>query len=148
MEKVLTDEERDALLEIFQNGEQRAGDGASPADRAPLAVHDTNRRFIRLPQRLEAVLRAGGRRYPVLVTNIGLGGVFVCSETDLPVDELVEMEIAFQNPEAITHARGQVCWQKRIDTKTRGLGIRFSALDTDDLWAIVANLEQTWDEVR
>jgi Tfp pilus assembly protein PilZ len=140
MERVLTEEEISALLELFHAGPMAGGMESGP-ESGSLVEHELQRRFFRASQCLPAVLRVDGTAHQVEVTNISLGGVFIRCTIELPAGKPVEMELELPGPREKVFLSGCVCWQKRSCQAT-GLGVRFSHLPADAIWAIVSNIEQ------
>jgi Tfp pilus assembly protein PilZ len=141
MDRVLTDEELNALRELFRTSTQ-ADEVEEPMESESLVEHELQRRFFRLNQCLPAVVLIGGKPHQVEAVNIGLGGVFIRGRLELPVDRRVEMELELPHPKARISLTGNVCWLKKKHGQVTGLGIRFSALPTEAIWTIIANIEQ------
>jgi Tfp pilus assembly protein PilZ len=141
MDRVLTEEEISALLELFHNG-HTPRDGEPGAESGSLVEHELQRRFFRSSQCLPAILQVDGKDYPVEATNISLGGVFIRCTLELPAGKKVDMELELSGPGERVVLPGFVCWQKRSGEQAIGLGVRFSLLPADAIWAIVANIEQ------
>jgi len=143
MKKILTEEEIDALMKMFRLDREFEIPEGQPADEMFSVVNgEIQRRFFRFQQALDTTMTADGKPYNVKATNIGLGGVFVISDLDLPIGKKIELSIRLPKPEAIIHATSRVCWQKKVENHVMGLGVRFSALEVDHIWAIVANMKQ------
>lgn len=140
MSGVLSEEEINALLELFRVGNTSTVE--KQAEKESLVEHDLQRRFFRSSQNLPAVLREGGKSYRVTATNISLGGVFVRSPLPIAIGEKVGLSLELPAPEVCIDVSGCVCWQKKADDEMLGLGIRFSSLTTEAIWAIIANIEQ------
>lgn len=140
MSSVLSEEEMNALLELFQAGNAVPDD--QQARKGSLVEHDLQRRFFRSCQELPAILRVGDKAHRVKATNISLGGVFVCTPLPVVIGEEVGVALELSDPAALIDVRGRVCWQKRSGAEVLGLGIRFCSLPTEAIWAIIANIEQ------
>jgi hypothetical protein len=141
MERILSEEELNALLELFQPAATPRAEGL-PEENGLMAEHELHRKFFRLSQRLPAVLRVDGENYQVEAVNISLGGIFIRGPLELPVDKQVEMKLELPCPRVGIGLSGQVCWQKKDGGRVIGLGIRFSSLPIEAIWAILANTEQ------
>jgi Tfp pilus assembly protein PilZ len=141
MDRVLTEEEISALLELFQNG-RTTPDAESGVESVSLVEHELQRRFFRLSQCLPAILQVDGKNYQVEATNISLGGVFIRCTLELPAGKQVDMELELPGPRDKVVLSGCVCWQKRSREQATGLGVRFSLLPADAIWAIIDNIEQ------
>lgn len=141
MDKILSDEELDALLSLYRSGKEHSEEPPF-GETVLIENQELHRRFFRLQQSLEATMKAGGRPYDVKVTNLGLGGLFVVAPIYLSNDTEVDIDIRLPDPKAIVHAKSVVCWQKKINGDMTGLGIRFCSLDTDSIWMILANMKR------
>jgi hypothetical protein len=143
MEKILSEEELDALMKMFSpDQEPEISEGRSADEMFSVVNHEIHRRFFRLPQALDTTMTADGKKYKAKAINIGLGGVFVISDLDIPIGKKIELSIRLPKPEAIINATSTVCWQKKVDDLVMGLGVHFSALEIDHIWAIVSNMKQ------
>ncbi len=142
MKRILTDEELDALLELYRSGDLSGDFEVPPGDDTFMIASDVHRRFFRLHQLLPATLIVEGHPHTAKASNIGLGGVFILSDVDLPVGTQVDVDVNLLKPAAKIHVKGSVCWLKKGAENLTGLGIRFSSLDTDHIWAIVANMKE------
>jgi hypothetical protein len=140
MSRVLSDEEINALLELFQTG--TTPETEAPAAEESLVERYLQRRFLRSSQKLPAFLNVGGSAHQVTATNISLGGVFVRTSLPLAVGMEVELALALPEPPVRIEVHGSICWQKKSGEELLGLGIRFSSLTTEAIWAIIANIEQ------
>ncbi|MDA8165059.1 MAG: PilZ domain-containing protein [Desulfobacteraceae bacterium] len=137
MSRVLSDEEINALLELFQ-----ADAPAEAEQQRSLVEHDLQRRFFRSSQNLPASLTAGGRTHTVTATNLSLGGVFVRTSLPVAIGAEVDLALVFPEPSMRIKVHGSVCWQKKSGAEPLGLGIRFPSLSTEAIWAIIAHIEQ------
>ena len=147
MDKILSDEELEALMSLWRSGRESTEDN-SPGETNLIENEELQRRFFRLQQSLKATMTVHGNQYNVEATNIGLGGAFVLSEINLPTNHMVEISINLPNPKTTIHAKSRVCWQKKVGDKITGLGIRFASLDTDFIWMILANMKQAVEEEK
>jgi Tfp pilus assembly protein PilZ len=141
MDRFLTEEEISALLELFHAGPTRGAVEPEP-ESGSLLEHELQRRFFRSSQCLPAVLRVDDKAHQVEVTNFSLGGVFIRCTLELAAGRQVEMELELPCPRIKVFLSGCVCWQKKSTGQATGLGIRFSLLPADAIWAIVSNIEQ------
>jgi len=141
MDRLLSEEERKALLSLFQ--EEPCPEPEVPSwGGSGLVEQDSQRRFFRLQRHLPAVLELNGTPHPVSVLNISLGGVFISCPLDLPVGQRVELDIQLPSPQAQIRVTGFICWGKKSEGKVLGLGIKFSSLPTEAIWALIANIEE------
>lgn len=78
----------------------------------------------RIPCELPVVIRAKDREASGTLTNIGYGGAFVASGTDLPVGSHVYLEIEETRAFATVRARGRIAWRR--DDDSPGVGVSFA----------------------
>ena len=141
MEKVLTDEELDALMKLCRSDTEPGSEETPAGEMLTVVEDDMHRHFFRMQQSLDATMNVDDKSFSVKVTNIGLGGMFLLSDIDLPVGKHVQMIVKLPKPEATIHIRSCVCWQKKVGDKIIGLGMRFPTLKTDYIWRILANMK-------
>ena len=148
MDKVLSDEELDVLMKLWQ-GDNDFVYQEVPADEMIYVVdRDLHRHFFRMQQSLEAIMKIDGTAYAVKITNMGLGGMFVLSDIDVPVGKKIQIIIKLKKPRGTIDTECFVCWQKKIDDRVTGLGVRFPALKTDHIWLLVSNMKRLQEDIR
>ena len=142
MDKILSDEELAALLQLCRS-DMEIGNPEAPSDEI-LSLDDekSSRNFFRLQRAFDATIKVGKESHHVKVSDLGLGGVFVLGDIDLPVGKRVLMSIHLTNPEATILIRSYVCRQKKVDQRVIGLGIRFPMLKPADIWLIINNIKE------
>ena len=142
MEKILSDEELAALLQLCRSDMESGSVEGAADEMLSLDDSDFSRHFFRLKQSFDATIKIGAESHHVKVTNLGLGGIFVIGDFNLPVGKRVQVSIDLPDPEATILVRSYVCWHKKIDHRLVGLGMRFPVLKTDHVWLIISNMKQ------
>ncbi len=108
----------------------------------------------------EALLPRQFKRYPVdlrvdygtrdaflanRVSNLSRGGLFIATETPLPVQSELDLVLTLKNEDERIRARGRVVWNYDIRKGTSrvipGMGIRFVDLSPDDSHRLVDYLD-------
>jgi len=143
MDKILSDEELAALLHLCRSDMELGNSQTSSNEILSLEDGDSSRNFFRLQKTFDATITVGKESHHVKVSDLGLGGVYVLGDVDLPVGKRVLVSIHLTNPEATILIRSYICWQKKVDQRVIGLGIRFPMLKPADIWLIINNIKQT-----
>ena len=139
---ILPVEELAALLHLCRS-DRKIGNPEAPSDEIlSLDDEESSRNFFRLQRAFDATITVGKDSHHVKVSDLGLGGVFVLGDIDLPVGKRVMMRIHLTNPEATILVRSYVCRQKKVDQRVIGLGIRFPMLKPGDIWLIINNIKE------
>lgn len=154
MDNILSDEELAALLQLCRSDITIGNPETFSNETLSLDDGDSSRNFFRLKKAFDATLSVGKKSHPVKVSDLGLGGVYVLGDVDLPIGKRVLVSIDLTNPEATIFVKSYVCWRKKVDQQMIGLGIRFPMLKPDDIWLIINNIKQAllesvemWDEI-
>jgi hypothetical protein len=142
MDNILSDEELAALLQLCRSDIKIGNPETSSDEILSLDDGDSSRNFFRLKKIFDATITVGKKSHHVKVSDLGLGGIYVLGDVDLPVGKRVLASIHLTNPEATILVKSYVCWQKKVDQRVIGLGIRFPMLKPDDIWLIINNIKQ------
>lgn len=142
MEKILSDDELNALLALYQEHGIPEEYEESAKEIGSLIENDMHRRFFRIQRSLPTALHINGSTHAAVSINIGLGGVFILSDVDIPIGTRVDVDIEMPMPKKTIHAKSNICWHKKLPHNKTGLGVCFAALEIDYIWAIVANMTQ------
>lgn len=102
-------------------------------------IHDEGdwadrRQHPRFETRLGCSLREGidPTLTAVMMLNLSLGGCFILSDAPLPEASPVALQVSLPELDRNVQLSGEVAWQKLGGPGT-GMGVRFTAIDADDL---------------
>lgn len=109
-------------------------------------MSEARRRFGRFDRELPVELSVDGETYQARTVNIGLGGMQLDTELDLPYDAPVQFRLRVPRPEQVVEATARVIWSQAEGR--RGVGVAFDALRPIDVWALLQyfNLSATSPE--
>lgn len=102
---------------------------ALPADARPgaLPADSEQRRFLRVPLEVPVRYHAGRRRGRAVARNLGRGGIYLQTQSSLPVGTEVTLDWVLPGRRARVKATGVVIWAEPGPRgPKRGVGIRFS----------------------
>lgn len=133
----LLDNRTDKSIELSEENE--APSTTPPTSASPSPVGRTKRSTRRVPCSLKMSIRNGEKVYTSKTLDISHGGIFLATEEQLEIGELIDMTFQIPNSDQVVTAVGKVAWVGRggAGQSTAGVGVKFSKIDPKDLKLIV-----------
>jgi len=78
------------------------------------------------------------------ILNIGMGGIFVETDSPLPTGTFFEFEFTLPASDSQVHAKGMVTWSSKRENK--GMGIKFIRISTLDKKSILEYISKRLEE--
>lgn len=97
-----------------------------------LTPSPTRRSDVRVPATLPVALRAGKRRLTLETADIGMGGFFLVTDEDLPLRQLVRIELVLPSDGAPFAAMGWLVHRVPEAGHPAGVGVQFYGLGKDE----------------
>jgi CheY-like chemotaxis protein len=98
-----------------------------------------DRRFTRYSQRLSAHLE--GSMTPCLATEVGRGGIFIATETEVTQHSEMNCEIKLPELGRVLHFGGEVLYHSESKgTQGKGVGLRFCRISSEDEASLIEYL--------
>lgn len=109
----------------------------TPANLRKLTPAPGRRTDARIPAVVAVVLRSGKRRLHLESADVGMGGLFVVTSEDLPIRQLVRVEMILPSDGRPFAATGWLVHRRPQAGDVAGLGVQFYGLGKDE--------QQRWD---
>lgn len=100
-------------------------------------MSQARRRFGRFDRALQTDLLVGEQTLSGTTVNIGLGGMMVEIDADVPFDTALSFRLDVPSPRQQVEAAGRVLWSRPTDDGRWALGVSFDALRPIDVWALL-----------
>lgn len=120
------------MAETSETGEAGGTDGTGAPEPVRLLLH--NRVHPRVELHVEVTLESGHNFYTGLSSNVSEGGLFVASDTPLPIGTRLLVRFALEGEAATIDAVCEVCWLRpRSADFPTGFGMRFLEISDEAL---------------
>ena len=108
---------------------------------------EERRRYPRIPVEIFIEYEALEQFFKDYVTNISRGGIFIQTETPLPIGTKLYIRFLLPGSQEVIKTEGEVVWRSE-EGKQRGMGVAFKKLDREARDRVEAIVLQAWGDER
>jgi uncharacterized protein (TIGR02266 family) len=104
---------------------------------------DDKRKHTRIPVTARVSTVNGDKKDFYFTKDLSIGGVFLVTEREIPVDTVINLEISVQGISDLLRIKGKVVRIEKREDKVEGVGIKFIDMDASSVESLQSFLKDS-----